>query len=171
MGWKNFKEHFKIKQYVFLERGHLHVGSGYINNLLKVNLETGELTDWQNFMNENYPEIAKASKEEILKLINTPDVFTKHITVYTYNGANIIEKVCEEFGWPHVTHDGEQMFENTFFKTKKEAVAEARSSIKSSIEYTKEQVEDIQKDLEKRLIKLRENQTLLRQLDAEYPEK
>lgn len=171
MGWKNFKERFNIQQYVFIEKGYVHVGSGYINNLIKVNMETGERTDWHNFIAENYPEIAKVSNEEILALLKAPDVFHKNITVYTYKDADIIEKVCEEFGWPHVTHDGEQMFENNFFKTKQAAVKAARESIVSSINFSKEMVEEAQKDLEKRMVRLRENQTFLRQLNEEYPDK
>lgn len=52
--------------------------------------------------------------------------------VYTYNydTAEVVERECEAFGYPHACSNGETMFENTHFRTP----AEARDALVSNIE-------------------------------------
>jgi hypothetical protein len=43
MGWKNIKEHFSIQHIVHIKNGKVCIGSPYINDLIIINSETGEI--------------------------------------------------------------------------------------------------------------------------------
>ena len=51
---------------------------------------------------------------KLAELVAAEDIFERSIPVFTYQGGEIVEKQCEELGWPNVTHDGCMQFENTF---------------------------------------------------------
>ena len=129
MGFKNIKDHFNIDDHTvaITEKG-ISIGAGYIKHLVDINVTTGEVVEnptFRGFLKDKYPLLAAATPEEILRLINSSDMFEVSLPAYTFNGSEIIEKQCEAFGYPNVTHDGEQMYNNTFFEDKEQAIEKA----------------------------------------------
>lgn len=126
MGWKTLKERFDIRHTVQITSAGICIGSSYVHDIGTIDPETGRITDRRTtpgFLRTRYPDLMNATPEEILDLLKTPDTFSRSVTVYTYEGGAIVEKQCEEPGWPNVTHDGIMMYDNTF-STNKEKVVE-----------------------------------------------
>lgn len=150
MGWKNFKTQFKIKHNVQITNKGLCIGSGYVHDLVVINLTTGQVKEnstFSGFLKEHYPELLKASSENILAALNSPDYFKTHIPVYSYQDSTIIEEHAEEFGYPHTTHQGNLMYENTHFKTKTEAIYAARQNNQAAISLTQDMINEYQNKL------------------------
>ncbi|GBQ85075.1 hypothetical protein AA14337_2987 [Acetobacter malorum DSM 14337] len=123
MGWKTFKDRFCNSDYIVsVESGDICIGSPVNPTLIRVTTE-GEMRSalrirgkkaFLSFLEQNLPALAAASQREIVAAIAAEDTFGSNIKVYTYSGGDILEKSCEQLGWPNVTHDGELMSENTF---------------------------------------------------------
>lgn len=174
MGWKNVKEHYGIKHYVQVTSKGLCIGSGYVHDLIRISPTDAKL-DWDDRSDrietkigcnlsvwrpkyvgggEPFDSIVAAMTDDPAKLrelIDTPDNFTASIPVYTYDyDGNIIEKQCEEPGWPNVTHDGTMMYENRVFETRAEAVQKARLEMAAWVESMIASVADAERDLRER---------------------
>jgi hypothetical protein len=119
MGWKNVKEHYRIEHLVQVRDSKIHIGSSYISSLIVIG-STGEIENrhkepWKTDKElRRYEQEMDSDPAKLKELIESPDTFAKSTTVYTYRDADIIEKQCEELGWPNVTHDGEMMYANRF---------------------------------------------------------
>jgi hypothetical protein len=137
MGWKNVREHYGIGHIVKVVDGHVHIGSGYVGSLVTVTPE-GRAEVHRTFSDSRdlvrYREQINGDPALFRELMARPDVFAASIPVYTWNDGRIVEKACEEFGWPNVTHDGEIMYENRFFLDRKEAVAHAIRDARAAVE-------------------------------------
>jgi len=110
----------------------------------------------------------KAPPEEIISLLEKQDTFTHSIAVYTYDGSNIIEKQCENPGWPNVTHDGLVMYDNTFSTNKEEVVSWAKRSAKLGVKCTLERIKDVEEKLRTLRVQLDEYKSDQLKLDAKY---
>ena len=162
MGWKNVKEHYGIKHYVCITKKGMCIGSGYVHDLILIT-DTDKPRDWRADQNrkrqdigcnlsilrseyvgrgEPFDGIVKAMADDsqtLRRMIDTPDTFTASIPVYTFDyDGNIIEKRCEELGWPNVTHDGDMMYENQFFADRAECVAKAKRELAAALESERE---------------------------------
>lgn len=178
MGWKNVKEHYGIKHYVQITDKGLCIGSGYVHDLIRISPSDAKL-DWEDRADrmetklgynlsawrpqyvgrgEPFDGIVAAmasDPEKLRKLIDAPDTFSASIPVYTYDyDGNIIEKQCEELGWPNVTHDGTMMYENRVFETRTAAVEAARREMAAWVESARRSVADAERDLQERLTRL-----------------
>jgi hypothetical protein len=118
MGWKNVKQHYGIEHIVCVTDAGICIGSQFVHNLLTIHpdLTIGRLTSLgRGKPFDGWVDAMEADRETLKRLIETPDTFERSLPVYTYDGAgNIIEKQCEEHGWPNVTHDGDVMYDNTY---------------------------------------------------------
>jgi hypothetical protein len=175
MGWKTFKKVFKVGHLVTLHDGFIHIGSGYVNDLVRINMSTGAIiqnSTFDNFLRDNYPNILEATPQDILATINVEDEFSNSIPVYTYNSdCVIVEKLCEETGWPNVTHDGQIMYENTFFSTKEVAAKQCEKETLSMISFLSVSIEDLEekkRNLQFRFEKFNQSLSDLHEL---YPQK
>lgn len=138
MGWKNVREHYGIGHIVKIVAGTLHIGSQYVGDLVTVTPD-GVATVNRTFSNTaellRYRDAINSDPGRFRELMANPDTFTASIPVYTWKDGEIVEKACEEFGWPNVTHDGELMYENTFFldrrDTLKRAIREASAAVEA----------------------------------------
>lgn len=179
MGWKNVKEHYGITHYVavYPEKG-ICIGSGYVHDLIAI-LDTDRKADWRDGIDRNRADIGHnltisrpnymargkpfdgwvaqwiENPAQLRQLIDKPDSFANSITVYTYDyDGNIIEKLCEEPGWPNVTHDGRMMYENTFSTDRDQVVAWAKRELtaaRDQIASTIRVIENEQDERRKRL--------------------
>lgn len=152
MGWKNVKEHYKISHIVGIYEGHICIGSPYIHDIIRINTDGKIVKEYGDSWAQNedllrYMKEMKADQAKLKELIDAPDTFQKSIKVYTYDGAEIIEKECEEVGWPNVTHDGLVMFENTFSTNREQVVKWARRSLESGIEWRENRIAEQEQDL------------------------
>jgi len=174
VGWKNVKEHYGIEHYVQVTSKGLCIGSGYVHDLIRISPTDAKL-DWDDRSDRIETKIGcnlsvwrlkhvgrgdpfdgivaamAADPAKLRELIDTPDDFTASIPVYTYDyDGNIIEKQCEELGWPNVTHDGTMMYENRVFETRAEAVEKARLEMAARVESMIASVADAERDLRER---------------------
>lgn len=143
MGWKTFKEHFNISHTVHVTEEGLCIGSPYINSLVVISIETGAIKKdgcVSSFLNEYYPEIKKSSPAKRLRYFRVEDIFNDVLSVFTYSKDKIIEKKAEKMGWPNVTTEGQIMYDNTFFKTKKEAIREATSDNEATLKWRQDKL-------------------------------
>lgn len=173
MGWKAFADHFGIRHIVQVKGDTLFIGSSMYHDLARVCMKTGAVascSEFEGFVRENYPELQDADPASILKLLEQPDTFTANITVYSYEGANILESQCEKLGWPHVTHDGELMYENTHSTDKETVIRWAKKSAQSEAKYTHLYISELEGQLEKARQQLQQAEAALATLDAKYPE-
>lgn len=132
MGWKNLKEHFRIRHIVCVTKAGICIGSPYVHDLLvvkadgtfqKPHQDIGENDDLRRYRTEFAADPAK-----VRDLLNRPDTFAASITVFTYEMGEIIEKQCEALGWPNVTHDGLLMYDNEFSDDRDQVVVWAEQN-------------------------------------------
>lgn len=174
MGWKAFKAHFNIDHHVVVKGSKLCIGSNYVHNLAEIDMSTGEILSKQgafsDFVQTKYPQLYAASPKDILALFEQPDVFEASIPVFTYDGAEILEKRCEALGWPNVTHDGLMQYQNTFSADKAKVIAWAKRSAEGWVEMAGSRVADLEKELAAARERLAAQQAVVRQLAEQYPD-
>lgn len=153
MGWKNLKEHYRIEHIVRVEpeKG-ICIGSGYVHDLIAVKRDGSIYPNKEMGWSRN-EDLARYRREmetdpaKVRALIEAPDTFTKSITVYTYDyDGNIIEKQCEEPGWPNCTHDGECMYENTFSTDRAQVIEWAKRNVEAALSEIRRSIEQVDRE-------------------------
>jgi ribosomal protein L7/L12 len=174
VGWKNVKEAYNIGHIVCVSEGMICIGSPYIHDIIKIDMdgkivkEYGESWGQSNEDLMRYQTEMKADPAKLKALIAKPDTFNKSIPVYTYDGAEILEKQCEETGWPNCTHDGLVMYENMYSTKKAEVIKWAKKNAKSGIQFWKDSIERAEKELEEKRGYLKEHEEELKELESNH---
>jgi hypothetical protein len=167
MGWKAFKEHYKIEHIVQVAGNVLWVGSPYIQDLMVVNLD-GQIVKCYDTGDKDfrrYDSEISADSSLAKSLIEKPDTFGDLVTVYTFEDGEIIEKQCEVLGWPNCTTDGQLMHENTFSTNREEVVGWAVKSLKSRIGSLIERSEELRTELRNVDLKIEEKMAKYQELE------
>ena len=137
MGWKNVKTHYRIEHIVEISDGLLKIGSSFVPGLIEVHpdgtVKWGKLGESENEELKRYYKEMSADKDLLKKLLNSPDVFLRELPVWFYENGELVEKKCEDYGWPNLTYDGLIMYDNVFFKTRNDAVEKAKRELASHI--------------------------------------
>lgn len=145
MGWKKIKEKYGIEHIIQRRGDSFIIGSSFVSEILTIDIKTGEISNktasFQGFGAKNYPLLMAASKEEILSDINEIDTFSENKKVFIVVHDEVLETLCEEFGYPNITHDGYLMYENTSFTSKNDALKYLLNSFKLDVKALK-RVED-----------------------------
>lgn len=198
MGWKNVKEHYGIKHIVANYEKGLCIGSQYCHDLIIIRNTDSKMPgfeddDWsirRRPLNigcnlsiwrmehlgrgEPFDGWVKTWSEDpqtLRRLIDEPDTFRRTIVVYTYDHAgNIIEKECEEYGWPNVTHDGLIMYENMFSTDKAKVVRWAKRSMRAWVKNATESVAQRERDLERVRANHIDAVAAFAKLNADFPD-
>lgn len=134
MGFQAVKRYYDIKYIVAVydkrEFGGpcICIGSPYIHDIIVIRISDAKVVKGYERGNDDlgryYAAIKEDEKNGILRgLIDTPDVFTQNLPVFTIKDWAVVADYCEEYGWPNTTNSGYIMYENTYFKTRKEAYA------------------------------------------------
>ena len=151
MGWKNVKEHYNIVHQVQVTIEGICIGSSYIHNIIVIGHDgTIKKRYDSGRSNDNLRRYQMEMDDDPIKLkelVISDDVFPpQSFTVYTYSGSKIIEKQCEEIGWPNVTHDGLIMYENTFSTDRAEVVAWAVRNAECGVKCWQDRLAGLAKD-------------------------
>jgi hypothetical protein len=173
MSWKNVKEHYHIGHSVQITQAGICIGSPYIHDLIIIGLDGRVKKGYNGHSNEDllrYMAEMKADPEKLRQLVQTPDTFTTAIPVYTYAGGEIMEKQCEELGWPNVTHDGCMMYESTFSEYKAKVVWWAKQNAQAKLKSFEDVIERRKRDLAKAVVLENTFRVNLAKLETDYPE-
>ena len=174
MGWKNVKEHYRIGHIVHVTEEGICIGSPYINNIIVINKDGSLAKLYADGRGNNdlmrYQSEMLADRAKLIELVNTPDTFERSLTVYTYENADILEKQCEEYGWPNVTHDGMIMYENKFSPDKIITIMRAKHNAAAGVRLVSDQVRDVEEQLKKRQSWLAAEIAFRDKLEADYPD-
>lgn len=173
MGWQNIKEHYQIKHIVHVRDGNILIGSPLCSDLFTIDPAGKFLKKWDTRPGDvlhGYMTAISADPAKFSELFASPDTFAASLPVFTYDGGDVIEKQCEVRGWPNVTHDGELMYDNTFFADKADAISRAKENAKAGISASRSSVEDAEERLAKCRAWLHEAESNLAKLNADYPD-
>jgi hypothetical protein len=174
MGWKRVKEHYRIQHTVQVTVEGICIGSPYIHNIIVIGADGKVKKKYDpGRSNEDLRRIQDeidADPSTLRKMVLTADIFGELITVYTYDGGEIIECKCEELGFPNVTTGGAMLYENTFSADKIQVVDWAKRNAFLGVKYASESVVDAEKQLAERRDRLAKNESDLAKLEADYPE-
>jgi hypothetical protein len=171
MGWKNVKEHYRIGLHlVHVTNEGICIGSGYCLNQMVIS-RTGELlkVDEREPAMRRYRSEMEADPMTLRRLIETPDQFRRSIPVFTFDGATIVEKQCEEFGWSTVTHDGELMTDARFSLDRKQAIVLARRAAEESIHGLTRAIDLMTEELAALSLRRTAREAILNELNASNP--
>lgn len=172
MGWKALKDAFGIRHMVQVTSKGICIGSGYVHDIVTIEPATGKILEnraFPNALQDTYPALYAASAVELARLIAAPDAFAVAIPVYTYENGEILEKQCEEPGWPNVTHDGCMMYDNTFATDRDQVVAWAKRSAELAVQHMGDRIIEAERvllELQERLAGYEAAQV---KLEADYP--
>lgn len=172
MGWKNVKEHYRIVHIAQMvpARG-LCIGSSLCHDLIVLNGDGVVVKRWDSRCNDDinrYLREFDADPAKAKSLLSSPDTFAKSTPVYTYDGDQILEKQCEELGWPNLTHDGEMMYDNTYSQDKIEVVKWAKDNAAAGVKIMVERVQSAKDELAKVEQTLAEYEGHVRNLDSQF---
>lgn len=173
MGFKTVKEQFRIRHSVHVTEDGICIGSPYISDLIVVGLD-GRLKkrherDGSNDELDRYMREFDADPAKLQQAVAAQDTFTKSLPVYTWSGGEIVETKCEKYGWPNTTHEGRMMYENSFLKSKADAVKAAKKDAACGVKWRREAVEQAEKELAKQRAELARCEADLAKLNADYP--
>lgn len=174
MGWKNLKEHFNLEDVIVqVKNNQVLIGSGFISDLISFDMETGEKTINPTFPEaaDQLPELKNSNPKLILELLTKPDAFTASLPVFTYEGGRVLEYLCEEYGYPNVTHCGRLMYLNQFNENKEQVTLWARENLDAEIRYCSTRIEDLKKELASMKNRMEESSFERNRLDQNLPKK
>lgn len=153
MGWKNIRDHYRIGHIVKIVAGDVHVGSAYIGDLLIIRSD-GSLSKrdehWSRGDLARYQEEIDADPDLFAKLLAQPDAFGALTAVYTWEDGAVIERACEETGWPNVTTDGHLMHDNRYTTDPREALERGRRDAAAAVETYARIVAEAEAELDSR---------------------
>lgn len=150
MGFISIKQHYRIGHTVHVTKAGICIGSPYIPDLIVIGHDGSIKKSYERGSNEEldrYMQEFRADPEKLKQLAIAKDVFERELPVYTWIGAEIKECHCEEYGWPHTTNEGQLMYENTYFRTREDAVKAAKVDAACGIRWRKEAIEKAEREL------------------------
>lgn len=83
---------------------------------------------------------------EIKDIIEGVDELEKPLPVYTIWKGLLVETTTDEYGWPNTTVSGELMYNNTYFKTRKEALEYGINENSIAAKWDNERLDQLEKD-------------------------
>lgn len=159
MGWKNVKDHYRIVHQVQVTEAGICIGSPYIHDIIVVSLDGRIVKEDDRTLNGDlmrYQKEMKSDLGQLKELVISPDTFAASLPVYTYEGAKILEKQCEEPDWPNVTHDGLMMYENTFSTDRAKVVEWAKRNCLARIDSDRRYISEQEERLSSLRVRLNE---------------
>lgn len=173
MGWKAIRDHYRIEHTVCVSpTGNILIGSAYVPDLITI-MPTGAVRESRIGLSGDflprYMRDLTADPSQLRDLFHMPDTFARSLPVFTYRGGEIIEKQCEEYGWPNITHDGELMYENTFSADRDTVVEWAKDNAIIGMRMVRDSIADARAHLQKLEEAYEEDVANLASLDERFP--
>lgn len=173
MGWKNIKEYYRIEHTVHVEDDGIYIGSPCIPDLMHIGLD-GTLYEDRDLCGnkdlERYWAEMEEDQEKLKELIETPDVFERDIPIYTYEGSQILKKLCENPEPGNTTHDGCRITANTYSTDHDKMVAKAKRNARSGIEQYQSRINELEENLAQMRKKLIQETDDLLALNDQFPD-
>lgn len=127
-------------KYIVADFGeYISVGSPLCHDLIKIDKKSLKMTYALDTFHKGREALTGDSKKEILiiwdklqelidnkgilEIINGNDELTNPLPVYSIRNGELLESSTDCYGWPNVTIEGFLMYDNTWFRTKQEAVS------------------------------------------------
>lgn len=173
MGWKKLKEYYQISHIVHVDGDAICIRSNRQPALIVIGID-GEFK--QRYTESKLEELQRiqdemdADPEQLLELIQAEDQFAKSVPVYTFEGADILEKYCESPGWPRVTHGGELMYPNLYSTDKAKVILWAKRNAERGLDAYTRLVEEASAKLDALQSELDAQQDNCAKLRELYPE-
>jgi hypothetical protein len=146
MGIKLIKEQFRIHHIAHIDAGLFHIGSPFISTILSFNIDGELVYGAENLANKDlvrYNNEISENKALFKQLWEQADPQKGDIGVFwVSDDCSISEDTCDEFGWPNTTHSGALMYENTHFKTKREAAERGIRDVEAGIRSFKSNINE-----------------------------
>lgn len=154
MGWKAIKDHYRIGHQVQVTPAGICIGSSFVHNIITIHTDgpfprIESCYDMRNADLERYIREFLADVDLLKSLIQQQDVFERSLPVWTYDGGDIIEKQCEQYGYPNVTHDGQMMYNNMFSSDRNEVVTWAIENAEAGLSNTSDLIKQYTRELNK----------------------
>lgn len=169
MGWKSLRDHYDITHLLQVTSSGIVIGSPYIPDIVTIDTSTGVVSvDYihETFLSNNYPILESAPPDEILALLAEEDQFEQSIPVFTYEGAEIHELLCEKPGYPNLTHDGFLMYDNMFSTDRKLVAKWAIDNAIAEVEWAKRDASNCRTNLANAEARLAHHEQVLAQLSG-----
>lgn len=143
--------------YILSDHGdYIAVGSPMCHDLLSINKKELKLKCAMDPFNEGKKSLRHSELEviydklqelidsgEIKDIIEGKDIIDKPLPVFISEGFDVIESVTDAYGWPNVDEQGRQLYENTSFKTRQEAIIYTLSELGYGMKYSEERIADL----------------------------
>ena len=173
MGWKSVRDHYRIVHGVQTTPEGICIGSPYIHNIIVIDRH-GVIVKWDDRpLNADlirYQQEMQADPETLRRMVAAKDTFSDSVSVYTYDGARIVEKRCEVPGWPNVTHDGLMMYENTFSTDRVQVVQWAKRNALAAASWRREAIAETEEKLASLRRDLAAREADFAELERQYPD-
>ncbi len=150
-------------------KDYIAVGSPMRHKLINVDKKTLELNYALDTFHEGRKALLSSNAEllfiydklqelidngQIKDIIEGQDEIENPITVYTFEDGKLIETFTDKLEWPNTTINGDIMYENTYFKDKKEAIEYGIKECRHYVKMFNEQISDWEEKLKERKDKL-----------------
>lgn len=153
--------------------GKICIGSAYIHDIITIYKDTLEIKG-RDYIREGelsriYDKCKKLIENgEMRDIANGNDDITGMQPVFIFDSwEGVICSYTDNMEWPNTDHTGRLLYENTSFKTRKEAVKYGIKEMKYILERDVEQLEDRIRDLDKLNSRIKGASKLLAQLIEE----
>ena len=144
---------------------YIAMGSPLCHDLISVNKKTLKVRYALDTFHEGRKSLEGRTNDELLfiwdkfheliasgqihEIINGNDEIENPLTVWTFEDGKLIETFTDKYGWPNTTFDGKVMYENTHFKTKKEAIDKGIIEYEAGVSLAERRVKELEEDLQK----------------------
>lgn len=162
MGIKAIRKKYKIEHIVQNIDNAICIGSGYVHDIIVISYDGKIIKKYKNGVyndgwstNENlkrYQEemIIDEENGELKKLIDLKDDFDVLLPIFTVEDGVLIETFCEKYDYPNTTIEGYLIYENTFFKTREEAIDYGIRDCKSFIKMLEGRKKELEEEISKK---------------------
>jgi hypothetical protein len=151
---------------------YIGIGSHMCHNLISIDKTTFKLKYALDYNSADFDIWNKLeeliSNNKMIDIINGNDELDIKLPVFYMNTeGNIIESYTDEYGYPNTTYDGKLMYDNYFFKTKREAIIDSLERYKIRVNTFLDNIAQYESDLKTNKEKLKTSRDIINNLEIE----
>lgn len=139
---------------------YIAVGSPLCHDLISVNKKTLKLRyaldTWHEGRNSLRSEELLFIWDKLQELINNGEIkniiegqdeIENPLPVFTVRDGKVVKSFTDQYGWPNITIDGDEMYDNTWFKTELEAIKYGIQEYKAGMDIVQRTIDERRKEL------------------------